>query len=260
MPSGAVACTSRPSTPPRCSPSSAAPPQRAPRSPHRRQLESRAWWRLRTSAPPRARRPRRCRRHRSGSGRKQRACWFESRELAALWPPSHSPVFWRTQGSRPLLRRDRSCAPHRLACAAACTRGGAVCVRLRPPQGFVPIVKERGSPATNRRAAPRRGSSCRVSRGRADSRSKRPPRYAARIPAPAPPLPAPAVRARCTGTQGRLAENLPATRGEAGRAARPARERAHRRGAAAGARGRVERPGLNGYEGNGCTELHAAAL
>ena len=174
---------------------------------------------------------------------------LKSRELVALWPPSHSPVFWRPQGSRPLLRRDRSCAPHKLACASACTRGGAVCV-------FGSGHRARVSADTHRTRA-----SCYQQAGGAATRLimsslagpgglSEQEAAAVRRPHPCPrPRPCPsAVRMRCTGTQGGLAENLPAARGEAGRAARPARERAHRRGAAAGARGRVERPGLNGQD------------
>ena len=80
------------------------------------------------------------------------------------------------------------------------------------------------------------------------------------IPAPRHPCLAATVRVRCAGTQGGLAEELAAARGEAGGGARPARERERRRGAAAGARGCVERPGLNGAGTRlHCGCVHAAA-
>lgn len=260
MPSGVVACTSRPSTPPRCSPSSAAPPPRAPRSPRRRQRGSRAWWRSPTSVPPRARRPRSCRRRRSERGRRRRARWFDSPEWVALRPrravARHGRVCWRPHGSRPLLRTARPGAPRT---AQAGLRGGLrawrsrACSAQASARGRADAHRALAagwSPATNRWAAPRRDLSCRALRGRADSRSKRPPRYAACATPPASlPRATPAWQprcVRCAGTQGGLAEELAAARGEAGGGARPARESARRRGAAAGARGCVERPGLSG--------------
>lgn len=259
MPSGAVAYTSRPSTPPRCSPSSAAPPQRAQRSPRRRQLESRAWWRLRTSAPLRARRPRRCRRRSSGSGRKQRACWFERRELVALWPPSHGPVFWRPQGSRPLLRRDRSCAPHRLACAAACTRDGAVCVRLRPPlrvsadtqRARLSCYQQAGGAATRLIMSSLAGPG-----GLSEQEAA-----AVRWPHPRPrPTPACTRRARAVHRHARWSRRKPPScaRRSRTRSATGARESAPPRSGGWSSRpcgtARIE------WLGNSCIELHAAAL